>query len=62
MFDPGFTTKHSRVRMRTGLYTSYNIVRKHHGEIHVDSKPGKGTTFTVTFPDRLEQLVNRRPS
>ncbi len=62
MFDPGFTTKHSRVRMRTGLYTSYNIVRKHHGEIHVDSELGEGTTFTVTFPDRLEQLVSRRPS
>ncbi len=62
LFDPGFTTKHSRVRMRTGLYTSYNIVRKHHGEIHVDSEQGKGTTFTVTFPDRLEQLVSRRPS
>jgi signal transduction histidine kinase len=62
LFDPGFTTKHSRVRMRTGLYTSYNIVRKHHGEIHVDSEQGKGTTFTVTFPDRLEQLVSGRPS
>jgi signal transduction histidine kinase len=57
LFDPGFTTRKSRVRMRTGLYTSYNIVQKHHGEIRVDSEPGKGTTFTITFPDRLEKRV-----
>lgn len=57
LFDPGFTTKRSQVRMRTGLYTSYNVIQKHHGEIHVDSEQGRGTTFTITFPDRLEQLV-----
>jgi signal transduction histidine kinase len=57
LFDPGFTTRKSRVRMRTGLYTSYNIVHKHHGEIDVDSKPGEGTTFTITFPDHLEKLI-----
>jgi len=60
LFEPGFTTKQSRVRMRTGLYTSYNIVRKHHGDIHVESSPGEGTTFTVTFPERLDLLVDRQ--
>jgi signal transduction histidine kinase/Tfp pilus assembly protein PilF len=57
LFDPGFTTRESRVRMRTGLYTSYGIVHKHHGEIEVESELGKGTTFTVTIPDRLETIV-----
>ena len=58
LFDPAFTTRDSRIRMRTGLYTSLAIVHKHHGEIHVESKPGKGTTFTITFPDNLERLIN----
>jgi signal transduction histidine kinase len=58
LFDPGFTTRDSRVRMRTGLYTSLAIVHKHHGEINVVSNPGKGTTFTITFPDHLDRLIN----
>jgi signal transduction histidine kinase len=59
LFDPGFTTKNSRVRMRTGLYTSYAIIHKHRGEITVDSELGKGTTFTVTFPDHLETIIQQ---
>jgi len=50
LFEPGFTTKQSRIQMRTGLYTSYSIVQKHDGEIHVQSKLGQGTTFTVFLP------------
>ena len=57
LFDPGFTTRDSRVRMRTGLYTSYAIIHKHHGDIQVDSEPGQGTTFTITFPDNLENII-----
>jgi two-component system NtrC family sensor kinase len=62
LFDPGFTTRNARVRMRTGLYASYNILQKHYGDIHVDSQPGKGTTFTITFPDNLDEIVSRRAS
>jgi signal transduction histidine kinase len=62
LFDPGFTTRESRVRMRTGLYASYNIVHRHHGDIHVDSTPGQGTTFTITFPGNLEELESGRVS
>ncbi len=58
LFDPEFTTRDSRIRMRTGLYTSLAIVHKHHGEINVVSNPGKGTTFTITFPDHLDRLIN----
>ena len=50
LFEPGFTSKQSRIQMKTGLYTSYNIVHNHHGEINVHSKVGKGTTFTVCLP------------
>ncbi len=62
LFEPGFTTRNARVRMRTGLYASYNIIQKHHGDIHVDSRLNEGTTFTITFPDNLEELVSKRAS
>jgi signal transduction histidine kinase len=59
LFEPGFTSKQSRIQMRTGLYTSYNIVHKHQGEIHVYSEVGKGTTFTIVLPVNLEETVER---
>jgi signal transduction histidine kinase len=33
-----------------GLFISREIVRMHGGEIHVQSRPGEGSTFTVDFP------------
>ena len=33
-----------------GLSTVYGIVQQHHGTISCDSKPGRGTTFTVRLP------------
>lgn len=33
-----------------GLYIACEIVRHHHGSIHVDSELGKGATFTVKLP------------
>jgi signal transduction histidine kinase len=36
-----------------GLFTSYNIVQKHQGEIKVESEVGKGNTFTVILPTDL---------
>jgi signal transduction histidine kinase len=33
-----------------GLSVSYEIVKKHHGEIKVQSEVGKGSTFTVILP------------
>ncbi len=47
VFDPGFTRKGSRVRAKMGLFTSYQIVQKHEGEIRIESELGKGTAVTV---------------
>lgn len=57
LFEPGFTTEQSRVKMRTGLYTSFNIISKHKGDIKAESSPGKGTTFTISIPNNLNEVL-----
>jgi two-component system, cell cycle sensor histidine kinase and response regulator CckA len=49
IFEPFFSTKGLR-SSGLGLSSSYGIVKKHQGEIHVESTIGKGTTFTVILP------------
>ncbi len=48
VFDPYFTTKPTGTGL--GLATAYSIVRRHEGHITVNSKVGKGSTFTVHLP------------
>lgn len=50
IFEPGFTTKGSGIGMGLGLSICYNIIKKHNGEIKVESKLGKGTEFIVCIP------------
>lgn len=52
IFQFGQTTKGAHGN-GMGLWTVKHIVDKHRGEIHIDSKPGQGTTFTITWPRRL---------
>jgi PAS domain S-box-containing protein len=50
IFDPFFTTKAPGVGIGLGLSISHEIVRAMDGEIHVESAPGRGSTFAVTLP------------
>jgi two-component system NtrC family sensor kinase len=50
LFEPFFSTKEEVEGVGLGLWISYGIIQKHKGTIEVDSRVGKGTTFTITLP------------
>jgi signal transduction histidine kinase len=55
IWDPFFTTKEVGKGVGLGLALSYNIVKRHGGEISVKSTVGEGSLFTVRLPVRCEQ-------
>lgn len=50
IFEPFFTTKETGKGTGLGLAIAAQVVEDHHGSIRVESKPGQGTTFTVSLP------------
>ncbi|MBI5014376.1 MAG: PAS domain-containing protein [Deltaproteobacteria bacterium] len=50
IWSPFFTTKPVGRGLGLGLSVSYNIVRKHGGEVSVVSQKDQGSTFTVLLP------------
>jgi len=50
IFDPFFTTKGPDKGTGLGLSICSSIARKYSGDISVESEPGSGSIFTVSFP------------
>jgi two-component system NtrC family sensor kinase len=50
IFEPFYTTKSDSKGVGLGLSVAYGILERHHATVDVESAPGKGTVFTLTFP------------
>lgn len=55
IFEPFWTTKGTE-GTGMGLSSSFGIVKRHGGEISVESEVGTGTTFTVTLPHARKKI------
>jgi signal transduction histidine kinase len=57
IFDPFFSTKPAREGAGLGLAICRDLIRSNGSEIHVASRPGEGTTFTVWLPEASREAV-----
>lgn len=62
IFEPYFTTKEIGQGTGMGLAMAHAIIHKCGGEIHVCSKPGKGTVFDVYLPVTGKRPAQARPA
>jgi len=60
IFEPFFSTK-GEAGSGLGLSMVYSIVRRHNGDIRVESEPGRGTLFALAFPLASEPVRTEAP-
>ena len=66
VFELFFTTKRPGEGTGLGLTMAYGIMQNHGGAISVESVPGRGSTFTLYFPEtglvrRWHHRLRNRP-
>ena len=64
VFDPFFTTRRL-LGIGLGMSVSYGVIKRHDGEIVLDSEEGKGTTFNLRIPikkDASQKTIPHEPS
>ena len=58
IFEPFFTTKDEIKGVGLGLSTAYGIVKRHYGDILIESELNVGTTFTILLPLKKIKIEN----
>jgi PAS domain S-box-containing protein len=53
IFEPFFSTKKEKSGVGLGLSVAYGIIRKHNGQIQVQSEAGNGTCFIIQLPSDI---------
>jgi signal transduction histidine kinase len=59
IFEPFFTTKEVGEGTGLGMSITYNTIKKHNGEIYVNSAPGVGTEIMLALPIVQEIVSNQ---
>lgn len=59
MFEPFWSSKNSNYNWGMGLYYVRQIIKSHFGTLRIETKLGRGTTFTIQLP-RYDK-VSREP-
>jgi two-component system NtrC family sensor kinase len=55
IFEPFFTTKDVGEGTGLGMSIVFGIIENHHGQIKIDSEPGKGTKIELILPKELRR-------
>jgi two-component system, cell cycle sensor histidine kinase and response regulator CckA len=63
IFDPYFSTKYrgSQKGMGFGLAIAHSVIKRHNGQIKVESEPGEGTSIVIIIPASRVQGNNQYP-
>lgn len=57
IFEPFFTTKDVGEGTGLGMSIAYNTIRRHQGEININSTPGEGSEFILELPIVFENTA-----